>query len=65
MIVFESTSAIKITDKQIKKIESYCAEHESNLVSYIRYIRENDQASSSSIKEEGYAEMEFLRDFRG
>lgn len=65
VIVFESTSAIKITDKQIKKIESYCAEHESNLVSYIRYIRENDQASSSSIKEEGYAEMEFLRDFRG
>lgn len=65
VIVFESSLKNKFTERQIKRMESYCAEHESNLVSYIRYIRENDHASSSSIKEEGIAEMEFLRDFKG
>lgn len=64
VIVFESSSKNKFTERQIKRIESYCAEHESNLVSYIRYIRENDHASSTSIREEGIAEMEFLRDFQ-
>jgi hypothetical protein len=65
VIVFESSLKNKFTERQIKRIESYCAEHESNLVSYIRYIRENDHASSTSIKDEGIAEMEFLKDFKG
>lgn len=65
VIVFESSFKNKFTERQIKRIESYCAEHESNLVSYIRYIRENDHASSTSIREEGIAEMEFLREFQG
>ena len=64
VIVFESITKNKFTERQIKRIESYCAEHESNLVSYIRYIRDNDHASSDSIRAKGVAEMEFLRQFK-
>lgn len=63
VIVFESSKKNKFTERQIKRVESYCAEHESNLVSYIRYIRDNDHASSNSISKEGVAEMEFLSQF--
>lgn len=65
VIVFESNVKNKFTERQIKRIETYCAEHESNLVSYIRYIRDNDHASSDSISANGAAEMEFLRKFEG